>query len=439
MSRIRLINVLTFALLAGILLAACGGQPAAPQATTAPEGPKSPADMTGTVKFYKGPFGPDEVAQQNGYIAEFNKTYPNINMTFETFDWPTQEAQLTAAIAGGTHNMIYVPEGMYPKFCFKGGPLEDLSSFVSDPSFQEARDNILYWDVATAPDGTLCGVPNIWIPESHFVANLDLLKEAGCPDDWDASMDKVRECAIAIKTKFPDKYGIAFRTAGLANFSQHDWYGYIMRAGGDYLTEDFQSCGLNKPEVVQTMQWLVDLQNTDKVTPEFGAYTWDGLRGLFQAGNIGIMHDEPPIAGVLSSNPPGFEYKFFDIPGLVNNNLLTFRGFYVIPTASKDKEAAWEAIKFFVEPEVMVNYLNGTAGLYPVVKDTHGIAVFPNDPVLADGMNLAQYAQGPQFHPQMLEFQNLFQPLFDEMMQGKITPQEAVDQACEQIESKLKK
>jgi maltose-binding protein MalE len=53
-------------------------------------------------------------------------------------------------------------------------------------------------------------------------------------------------------------------------------------------------------------------------------------------------------------------------------------------------------------------------------------------------MNLAQYAQGPQFHPQMLEFQNLFQPLFDEMMQGNITPQETVEQACQQIESKLK-
>lgn len=442
MSKHHVFSLFAVVVLVALIAAAC-----APQAptTTAPEGPAataapvSPADVKGTVKFYKGPFGPDEMAQQNGYIAEFNKVYPNVKMTFETFDWPTQEAQLTAAIAGCTHNMIYVPEGMYPKFCYKGGPLTDLSSYVNDPSFKETKDNILYWDVATSPDGVLCGVPNVWIPESHYVANLDMLKAAGCPDDWDSSMDKVRECAIAIKTKFPENYGIAFRTAGLANFSQHDWYGYILRAGGNYLTKDFQACGLNTPEVVQTLQWLVDLQNKDKVTPEFGAYTWDGLRGLFQGGKLGIMHDEPPIAGVLASNPPGFEYKFFGIPGLKNNNLITFRGFYVIPECSKDKEAAFEAIKFWVQQEVMVNYLNGTAGLYPVAKDTHGIPVFPNDPVLADGMNLAQYAEGPQFHPQMLEFQNLFQHLFDEMMQGNITPQEAVDQACEQIEAKLKK
>ena len=144
-------------------------------------------------------------------------------------------------------------------------------------------------------------------------------------------MDKVRECANMVTDKFPDTYGIAFRTAGLANFSQHDWYGYVLRSGANYLTDDFQGCGLNKPELVETFQWLVDLQNTDKVTPEFGAYTWDGLRGLFQAGKLAIMHDEPPIAGVLASNPPGFEYKFFDIPGNVNNNLLTFRGFLCHP------------------------------------------------------------------------------------------------------------
>jgi multiple sugar transport system substrate-binding protein len=448
MSKNKFTLFIVVAVLLSILITACGGgQATEPPAAEEPAGEEPAAEepaeapaeeISGTVKFYKGPFGPDEVAQQEGYIAEFNKVYPDVKMTFETFDWPTQEAQLTAAIAGCTHNMIYVPEGMYPKFCYQDGPLTDLSSYVNDPSFKETKDNLLYWEVAAAPDGTLCGVPNIWIPESHFVANLDLLEEAGCPDDWNSSMDKVRECANAVSATSPDTYGIAFRTAGLANFSQHDWYGYIMRAGGDYLTPDFQSCGLNKPEVVETMQWLVDLQNKDQVTPEFGAYTWDGLRGLFQAGKLGIMHDEPPIAGVLASNPPGFEYKFFDIPGLVNNNLLTFRGFYVIPECSDDKDAAFEAIKYFVQPEVMVNYLNGTAGLYPVVKDTHGIEVFPNDPVLADGMNLAQYAQGPQFHPQMLEFQNLFQPLFDEMMQGNITPQEAVDQACEQIEAKLK-
>jgi multiple sugar transport system substrate-binding protein len=388
---------------------------------------------------YKGPFGPNEVELQNKTIAEFNKIYPNIKVTFETFDWPTQEQQITAALAGGTHDVIYVAEGMYPKFAYQGGPLQDLSTYVEDPTWQADRENITYWDVAKSPDGVLGGVPYIWIPESHFVANLDMLKEAGVPDDWYTSMDKVREAAIAVKQKFPDAYGIAFRTGGLANFSQHDWYGYILRSGANYLTDDFQKCGLNKPELVETFQWLVDLQNKDKVTPEFGAYTWDGLRGLFQAGKIAIMHDEPPIAGVLTSNPPDFEYKFFTIPGKVNNNLLTFRGFWVIPAASKNKEAAWEVIKFFTKPENEVNYLNQTAGLYPALKDTKGIPVFPNDPVLSDGLNLAEFAEGPQFHPQMVEFQNLVQPLFDEMMQGNITPQQLIDQACQQIESKLKK
>lgn len=392
----------------------------------------------GTVKFYKGPFGPNEVELQTKIITEFNKEYSDIEIIFETFDWPTQEAQITAALAGGTHDIIYIPEGMYPKFCYQGGPLEDLAPYVEDPEWQEERKNVTYWDTATSPDGLLGGVPNVWIPESHFVVNLDMLEEAGVPDDWNTSMDKVRDAAI--KMTKDGKYGIAFRTGGLAQFSQHDWYGYVLRSGANYLNDDFTACGLNKPELVETFQWLVDLQNKYKVTPAFGEYGWMGLRALFQAGKIGILHDEPTVVGGLKSDPTDFEYTFATIPGNVKNVHITFRGFFVIPKTSKNKEAAWEAIKFWVRPESEVNYLNTTDGLYPALRDTHGIDVFPNDPVLRDAMEMfADTAEGPQFHPQMLEFQNLVQPLFDEMMQGKITPQELVDEACKQINAKLKK
>ncbi len=390
-----------------------------------------------TIRFYKGPFGPNEAELQEAIIAQFEAEHPNIDVVFDMFDWPTQEAQITAALAGGTHDVIYVAEGMYPKFAFQGGPLTDLAPYVNDPSFQEQYDNILYWDVATAPDGFLGGVPNVWIPESHFVANLDLLEAAGVPEDWYETMEGVRQAAIAMNNPDEGIYGLAFRTGGLANFSQHDWYGYVLRSGANYLTPDFQQCGLNTPELVETFQWLVDLQNTDRVTPEFGAYSWDGLRGLFQAGRIGIMHDEPPIAGVLASSPPDFEFAFFPIPGNARDVLLTFRGFYVIPATSQNKDAAWEMIKYWTTPEVEVNYLNSTSGLYPALADTGGIEIFPNDPVLQAGMDLAQYAEGPQFHPQMVEFQNLVQPLFDEMMQGRMTPQELIDEACTQIESIL--
>lgn len=443
MLKIRSRGLIMLFLIVVLLLSACAqateeAAPAAPDEAepAAPEKP-SKEEMTGTVKFYKGPFGPTEVEDQNTLIALFNEEYPNIDVTFETFDWPTQEAQLTAALAGNTHDLIYVPEGMYPKFAYQGGPLNDLSWCVDDPEWKEQKDNVLYWEDATSPDGLLGGIPNVWIPESHFVANLDMLEAAGVPDDWNQSMEGVRQAAIAMTTD--DVYGFGFRTAGLADLAQHDWYGYIQRSGAGYLNEDFTACGLNKPELVETFQWLVDLMYEDQVTPEFGAYTWDGLRGLFQAGKLAITHDEPPIVGVMESNPPDFDYAFFTIPGNVKDVLFTFRGYYSIPEGSNNKEAACEFGKFLVRPENEVWYLNKSAGLYPALKDFGGIEIFSDRyPALADGMNLGEYAQGPEFHPQYLEFQNLTSPLWDEMMAQKITPQEMIDQACEQIESRLK-
>ncbi|UCB46212.1 MAG: sugar ABC transporter substrate-binding protein [Spirochaetota bacterium] len=415
-----------------------GGKDKGKPAEKAPSA-ETKKDIKGTVKIYKGPFVANEVELYNNIITEFNKEYPNIKVIHEMFDWPTMEAQLTASVAGGTHDVIYFPEGMYPKFCYKGGPLEDLSSYIEDPAWQEERNNILYWEAATAPDGHLGGVPYVWNPQSFLYANLDMLKEAGAPDDWYTSMDKVRDAAI--KMTKGDKYGFAFRTGGFAQMSWFDWYSYILRSGADFLNEDFTACGLNKPELVETFQWLADLQNKDKVMPEYGGYTWDGLQGLFQAGKIGILNDETILLNLLKENPPDFEYSCFPAPGNARDVLLVFRGFFAIPETSKNKEAAWEVIKFWSRPEMAVPYINSTFAVYPVLKDYHGIELYPGAEEIHIPLekNFYELAQGPQFHPQMVEFQNVVQPLFDELMLGKITPQQLIDQACSQINEKLKK
>ncbi|UCB46213.1 MAG: sugar ABC transporter substrate-binding protein [Spirochaetota bacterium] len=395
-------------------------------------------DIKGTVKFYKGPFHPTELEMQNNIIAEFNKEYPNIKVIFETYDWPTMDAQLTASIAGGAHDMIYFPEGMYPKFCYKGGPLEDLSSYIEDPTWQGERNNILYWEDARAPDGHLGGVPYIWNVESCLLVNVDMLKKAGVPDDFYTSMDKLREAVLKVATN--GVHGYAFRTGGFAQMSWFDWYGYILRSGANFLKDDLTACGLNKPELVETFQWLVDFQNKYKVMPEYGGYTWEGLRGLFTAGKLAMLHDTPPAHGIFKMNPPDFEYAFLPIPGNVNNVQYTYRGFFSIPTTSKNKEAAWEVIKFWCRPEMAVPYLNVVGGVYPALKDLHGMDLFPGDEVISKPMEMfSKIAEGPQFHTQVVEFSNVVQPLFDDMMLGKITPQQLIDKACPQINSTLKK
>jgi ABC-type glycerol-3-phosphate transport system substrate-binding protein len=422
------------AVLAGCAPAAPAEEPAAEE--PAAEEPAAPEEISGTVRFYKGPFGPNEAEQYAELIAKFNEEFPNIEVIHEMYDWPTQEAQITAALAGGTHDVIYVAEGYYPKFAFAGGPLHDLSTFVEEESFQEQRENILYWDIAESPDGVLGGVPYIWITESLFMVNDDLLEQAGVPDDWNESLEGVHEAAAAIDALGDDIHGIAWRSPAGEEGAQYDWYGYILRSGADYLNEDMTGCGLDTPEMVETFNTLKAMQD-EGLTPEYGAYGWDGLRGLFQGGKLGIMHDEQPFAGVLAGSDPGFNYHFENIPGLANNNMLTFRGFLVIPENSPNQQAAWEWIKFLARPENEVWYLNNTNGLYPALADLEGEELFPNNPVLTDAVSMAQYAQGPLFHPQALEFEHIVQPHIDEFFSGDITAEELISQSCEQIEATL--
>lgn len=436
-------RILATLVLVVLLASACGPTPtpAPPTPTAGPPPTEPPEEVSGTVRFYKGPFAPVEMEAQENIIALFNEEYPNVEVIFELYDWPTMEQQITSALAAGTHDVVYIPMAMLPKFCYEGGPLEDLRPYVTDSAWKDEYESIRLWEYAEALDGTICAVPYVWGVNSAFFANLDLLEEAGVPDDWYTSVDGVRDAAVAVHETNPDAYGIAWRTAGLANFSQFDWYGYMLRSGANYLNEDFSGCGMNKPELVETFQWLVDLQQMEGVTPEFGAYTWDGLRGLWQGGKLAITHDETLFWKTIKTNPPDFEWDIFPIPGNVKDTILGIPGFLTITANSENKEAAWEVIKFYVRGDVHIPHFINVVGSFPARKDALEYDVYPEDPFFKHAIEVfLNYGYSTfQMHPQMVEFQNLVQPLFDEMMQGKITPQEMVDQACEQIEAKLKK
>lgn len=418
-----------------------------PAATQAPTATAAPTQISGTVRMYKGPFGTTEKNVDDMMIAQFNKEFPGIKVTMDLYDWPTMQAQISTALASGSYDVIYIPSAVLPAFCYKGGPLLDLNNpaYANDPAWKSEHDIITGWQGMTAGDGTLCAAPMSAGVVSEFFVNEDLLKASGVPDDWYTSLDKVREAAITVHQTHPDVYGIAWRTGGLANFSYFDWYGYVLRSGADFLTPDQTACGLKKPELVQTFQWLVDLQKMKGVTPPPGEYSWDAQRGLFAAGKLAIMHDEVDV--IYTYQDPATALKFnvqtFHVPGIVNNTAMGVAGTWAISAKAQDKAAAWTAVKWWESGEGLVKLMANNQSVWPARSDAM-------DPKYALGLNWSpllkqafqekvtgEWATFPM-NPHTVQFYTLVQPLFDEMMLGTITPQQLIDQACPQIEAALK-
>ena len=108
-------------------------------------------DLSGTVRVYKGPFHPDEVKLQEAMVASFNEKFPNVQVVVEQFEWPNQEAQVTASLASGAHDVYYTAEDKYHKFSPEGGPLMDLQPLVDA---WDQKDFIQFWDTAK-PRGSI--------------------------------------------------------------------------------------------------------------------------------------------------------------------------------------------------------------------------------------------------------------------------------------------
>ena len=279
--------IFAFALLAG----ACGED--------------ADADLSGSIGFIKGPHSAMEVTFEEQIIADFNADVaPDVDVSFSTYDWPVHVAELTTLFASGSPpDVQYLVDLIYPSFA-EQGVLQDMTELVNDPEWADERASIspFAWDLAQQDGGTW-GVPVLGAVYNIFI-NETLLEEAGVLDTWDDSYASMLAAAQATTTE--NVFGFAART-NAGDFAWWDWYPYMHNAGGDVLSEDWSECGLVGQDVVDAMQFLIDI-HTAGVTPPIGSIDNQGLFDLFAGGKIAILHHETPNIVALNENPPDFDW-----------------------------------------------------------------------------------------------------------------------------------
>src|SRR6266852_4874499 len=185
-----------------------------------------PKSLTGTVKLYKGPFAANEPDLQKPYIDSFKSVCPNVTVQFSAFDWTQATAQMTAALASGSQDVIYIPEVFYGAFPFSTGPLEDLEPWTQDPSYVTLTQDFLPGyktrPKPTAPGGILGGVAWIDGAQAMIHINLDLFQKAGIdPSTFNTSYDSMTQAAMKIQALgLPGVYGLGRRENGTKTFGQ---------------------------------------------------------------------------------------------------------------------------------------------------------------------------------------------------------------------------
>lgn len=417
--------VILMVVLAMVMSACAGGAPAAPAG----------GDDSGgkTVLRVWSHQNPSFIQANEAVIAKFMEQNPDIEVTYEQFEYDQFIQALQTSMQAGTEADIIEMFGSWVCSYAQGGRLAEVP--VDIMSYTEAQE--LFF---AAPldgyycDGKLYGLPNEFNLEvGGALVNPALFegKDVPYPPVWD-TVDTLREQAA----KLSEFDGDTMVRAG-HHFVGGDGLPFlllegILEQGGTYFAEDGKHFNFDTPEAVATIQLLVDMVQKDKLVDPVlfnneANQPYDGFfAGVTASSFIGSW-----AAGQGLVNFPDFEFDYVNTPVLFG----TQRKFAadagwgkVVSANSANQEAAWKLVKFMAAEQENALTFNGTTGTIPALKALvenpqafleQAPWVEPTFKLLPDGQYLGNVTDRDKL------FYDIIYPALLQALQGSMTAEQA--------------
>ncbi len=322
------------------------------------------ADGKTKVRFASWDTAEDADAQQ-AMVDKFNEQHDDIEVVLEAYGGEFDTKIAAGMGAKDTPDVMY----MWNYAAYAGG-LEPLDSYMEEEG-EGYKDNFYetLWDYNSL-DGKVYGIPIGFTTHALFY-NKDIFAEAGIDEptnDW--TWDDVKEAAKAIESK-TGKKGFSFQMKP----DPYDYEMYLWSNDAAYCDEEGNLDGnLNSDKSKEVFQMFQDMAKegyavaTEKSgTDEFRA----GSTGMYVYGSWSIN----------SFNEDGLNYGVVDIPafkGASHDSVSILSSSGISMSAdSKNKEAAWEFIKFWTSEEMNKERIGRELPVLKTVVETEGIMEQP--------------------------------------------------------------
>ena len=330
---------------------------------------------SGSVRLWVMNNGPDPVADTEKIVKPF-ETESGIDVEVQLVGWDVQFDRIrNAAVSGEGPDVTQAGTTQVPFFAALGG-FEDINNRVSDIGGDGAYAPGVWQTTQLQGDDGTFAVP--WFTEARAIYyRKDLLEKAGVDpatafEDWDsfkATLEKLKSSG-AVDNK--DTY--AFGSPGKAAFDLvHHVMPFVWDAGGAELNEDATESTIATTEAQEGVKFVADLLPEGLYDPT--ALEKDGtqVEESFKGGRLAVWIGGPWVlatvvredddawsdearanVGVapMPAGPTGEAYTFVG-----GSNLMMFK-------SSKNKEAAWELMKFLSQDNTQTAYAD-LMGMFP--------------------------------------------------------------------------
>ncbi len=222
----------------------------------------------------------------------------------------------------------------------------------------------------------------------------------------------------------------------------YEWLNFLYSFGGDMLdTKSGSECGpviVNSPQAIAATEYYKSLKAFSP--PDTLNYFWDDVMALMQQGEVAqlIMWNDSTYAVAVDESASTVVGKMgFDIvPQGEGGKVAQVEGWsYLVPTSSKNKEAAYLFIQWMMDYDQQLNqHLNGGATARPDVYSSEEVQKLPYSKASMDSNAVARPKPTVPLSGEMTDI--LVRELSSYLADEK-TAKEALDRSAQDISTLL--
>jgi multiple sugar transport system substrate-binding protein len=371
-------------------------------------------------------------------IKAFEESHPSIDIepTYIANQGEGQNEKLLAAIAGGNPPDVAYFDRFEVGSWAAQGSLEDLTPMAEADGITKDKYYPFAWDESTYED-KLYAIPTT--TDSRLIYfNIDHFTEVGLDPNNPPKTIAELEKAAELLTK---KNGKRFERIGFIPWYGQGWfYGWGWSFGGDFYDEQSKQATANDPKNVEALQWIADFAKKYNIE-DIAAFTdsqGSGAMDPFLTGQLSMKVSGPWEVSAIQKFMPDLKYGVFPMPTPTGADHTTWSGGWsvVIPKGAKNKDAAWQFLKYFGSEEGQ-KVFSGIARDFSVIDSVNGDLGFKDDPILKQFVDILPVSHNRPVMTQGSLYWNELADAVDNATRGNGTAQELLDKVTEKVNNAL--
>lgn len=344
------------------------------------------------------------------FIEKFEKANPEVKIKLTTLPWSSYREKFRTAVASGTG----------PDISMAGNA--DLAAFAD--AFSPAPSNFDLSDITESlrtisnVKGKQIAVPFYADPRVMFY-RTDIAKQAG----WDKppkTWDELKEMAEDVKKVDGVSSSIYIGPAGTDSFQNYLFWAYSN--GASIMNSDKTKYTFDTPEFKGALNYTNGLFKEKLADSNVSIESGADLQ-QFVAGKIPIMFTSPyAITELKKLGGDGFadQYATAVLPKSKTSTSFVGGANVAVWKNSKNKQAAWKYIQWFLKPDTQVEFYKATSDLPASVKAAQN-KILSDDAKMAPFLEQVKDVKSVPYAstwPQLLSYSD---KVFEHICKGSVT------------------